>query len=162
MSLLADEENDDTTIIEDQDRHQHQRHENNHTPHPRSLSEQRQSGNSSVKRSSSEEHTSTLPAEGDEDEAQTPSNEIKSIVTAPTTAPFNRIKPIPKIKYSIKTSLSTSTSITPKNGKSSSLKWSPALTTRKYQANPSPRLILKANHIHVINMHTNHHKSNLH
>jgi hypothetical protein len=80
--------------------------------------------NSSLKRSSSDDHTSTLAA--DEEEESSP-REMKSIVTTGE----NRTRQMPKIQYTTKLPSSSSTSLVAKNEKSSSLKWSTALTTRK-------------------------------
>jgi hypothetical protein len=94
---------------------------NNHnhdSQYQSSLSEDRQSQNSTTKQSNSDEHTSTLAID-DETEL---SHEIK------TTATVNRPKQIPKIKYTNK----NPTSVT-KTGKSPTLKWNSLLNTRKYQ-----------------------------
>jgi hypothetical protein len=111
MSLIDDESNvNDFTPT------------NNH--HKRSVSEQRHSDNGSIKRSSSDEHTSVLP---NDDEEESP-HEIKSITT---TALIKQSRQTPKIKYLDKTPTSSRSMII-KNGKSSSLKWSTSLNTCKY------------------------------
>jgi hypothetical protein len=91
---------------------------NNDTQYQSSVSEDRQSQNSTTKRSNSDEHTSTLVID-DETEL---SHEIKSTATA------SRSKQIPKMKYTNKNPSSVT-----KTGKSPTLKWSSSLNTRKYQ-----------------------------
>ncbi len=110
MSLVDDDTNINDTIT----------NENNHQ---RSISQLINSVNSSLKRSSSDEHLSTLPID---DEEESP-HEIKSILTT-----LNKTQPIPKIKYTHKTpSTTSSTPFITKNGKTSSLKWSASLNTCK-------------------------------
>jgi len=122
MSLTDDDDDDDnnnnTLVNEDDD--------NNYIEHQRITPEQRQSVNSTIKQSSSDEHTSIVPID---DEEESP-HQIRSLITTITP---NRIKQTPKIKYTTKIPASSSTtSFIPKNGKSSSLKWSSAFDTRKY------------------------------
>lgn len=110
MSLVDDDTNINETIT----------NENNHQ---RSISQLINSVNSSLKRSSSDEHLSALPID---DEEESP-HEIKSILTT-----LNKTQPIPKIKYTHKTpSTTSSTPFITKNGKTSSLKWSASLNTCK-------------------------------
>jgi hypothetical protein len=114
MSII-DDHNNNTTL---------NGNETNHLQHQRSISEQRQSINSSIKRSSSDDHTSTLVVD-DEEELR---HEIKSIATTTN----NRTIQMPKLKYTNKPP-SSSTSMVTKNGKSSVLKWNSLLNTRKYR-----------------------------
>jgi len=127
MSLTDDDDDDDNnnnnTLVNDDDDDDDG---NNHIQHQRRTSEQRQSVNSTIKQSSSDEHTSIVPVD---DEEESP-HQIKSFITKISP---NRIKQTPKIKYTTKLPASSSTtSFIPKNGKSSSLKWSSTLDTRKY------------------------------
>ena len=115
MSLFDDDANINDTIP------------NNNNNHQRTISQLINSVNSSLKRSSSDEHLSTLP---NDDEEESP-HEIKSILTT-----LNKTQPIPKIKHTHKTpSTSSSTPFITKNGKTSSLKWSASLNICKLNFN---------------------------
>jgi hypothetical protein len=150
MSLTDDDDDDNNnnnnTLVNDDDDD-----DNNHIEHQRITPEQRQSVNSTNKQSSSDEHTSIVPVDYEEESP----HQIKSFIT--TISP-NRIKKTPKIKYTTKLPASSSTtSFIPKNGKSSSLKWSSSLDTRKYTDFLFFFLIriFKEKNIHIFNMHNN-------
>lgn len=125
-----DDDNDDTTIVSVRNTRSNANH--HPVPHHRSRSEQRHSGNSSLKPSSSEEQTSTIPAEEDEREERSPPNQLKSILSVPVVHNNNRTKLIPTIKQSKKIPGFTTTSVVSKKDKTSSLKWSSSINTRKY------------------------------
>jgi len=123
MSLTDDEEennNDNNTPVNDDDDD-----DDNQIEHQRNTLEQRQSLNSTIKQSSSDDHTSILPVD---DEGESP-HQIKSIITR--TTPI-RIKQAPKLKYTTQIPSSSTTSFKPKTTKSPSLKWGSSLDTRKY------------------------------
>jgi len=125
MSLIYDDDDDNNqTMVNDNDDNN-----NNHTQIQRSISEQRHSVNSSIKPTSSDEHTSILPVIDDEIQ---PPHQIKSIITRKPIA-ANRTKQIPKITYANKIPSLSSASFIARNGKSSSLKWSGTSSTCKYQ-----------------------------
>lgn len=153
MPFNLDEDNDDTTVVSER---QPRSIVNRTLPHHRSHSEQRHSEDSGLKPSSSEEQASTVPAEDDREE-HSPANQLKSILTVPTIHSINRRKPVPMIKPSHQKPISTSTSIVTKKSKSSSLKYSSSMNTRKYHFDLflfSFQLNFKAKkNIHVINMH---------
>lgn len=92
-------------------------------PHRPNLSNGRESPISTIKQSSSEEHSSTIVADDDEAEI---GRELKSITTS-----VNRPRQIKAPKYASKLP-SSSRSTATKHGKASSLKWNSSMHTRKY------------------------------